>query len=302
MRSAPLPAGSKGGFDIGDIDEMDALLPTEQDIAFYEEHGWWVSSPILDEGAIADARFGADRYYEGERDSVLLLRAGTDWDQSRGNVLRQNDYVSLQIEQLWQLVHHPVVARTAAVLARTPQVRLFHDQLIYKPPQLAGAAGTVGWHTDIAYWKTCSSRNLITAWIPFQSVTSDMGPMTVLDRSHLWDGNDHLEFFHDSDLGSVEERINRGRQLFEPVPLLMDVGQVSFHHCRTIHGSRPNTSDRPRLALAVHMQDEANRYVPATDTSGRLLTHLNDFLCRKDRGGHPDYSDPAVCPVLWSHE
>jgi ectoine hydroxylase-related dioxygenase (phytanoyl-CoA dioxygenase family) len=76
---------------------------------------------------------------------------------------------------------------------------------------------------------------------------------------------------------------------------------VSFHHCRTIHGSRPNTSDRPRLALAVHMQDEANRYVPATDGSGRLLTHLNDFLCRKDLGGHPDYSDPAVCPVLWGH-
>jgi ectoine hydroxylase-related dioxygenase (phytanoyl-CoA dioxygenase family) len=48
-------------------------------------------------------------------------------------------------------------------------------------------------------------------------------------------------------------------------------GQMSFHHCRMIHGSGVNRGDRPRTSIALH---------PAN--------------------GHPDYSDPAAFPVLWS--
>ncbi len=113
----------------------------------------------------------------------------------------------------------------------------------------------------------------MTAWIPFQTVTGDMGPMTVLDGSHRWEGNDRLEFFHEPDLTAIEQRIARGVGVggdgdgdgdgdgLQPVPLELKLGQVSFHHCRTIHGSQRNTSDRPRIALAVHMQDQANRCV-----------------------------------------
>lgn len=275
---------------------------TEEDIRFYEEHGWWVSPPILSQEELDEAWFGAERYYGGDRDEVLLLEAGTDWHPGLGDVLRQNDYVSLQVDELRRLVHHRVIARTAAALARSSEVRLYHDQLIYKPPQTAPSAATVGWHTDIAYWKTCSSRNLITAWIPFQTVTAQMGPMTVLDRSHRWTGNDQLEFFHEPDLRVIEERIDPNGETVREVPLLLEAGQVSFHHCRTIHGSKPNTADVPRVALAVHMQDDTNTYAPNVDEQGRRLSHLNDFLCRKGPDGNPDYADPVVCPVLWSAE
>jgi ectoine hydroxylase-related dioxygenase (phytanoyl-CoA dioxygenase family) len=279
-----------------------ALLPSERDVQFYEEHGWWISPPILTEEEMEEARFGADRYYSGERDAVLLLDVGTDWNETRGNVLRQNDYVSLQIEELWRLVHHPLIAASAARLARTPDVRLFHDQLIFKPPQVRPSDSNVGWHTDIAYWKTCSSRNMITAWVPFQPVTDDMGPMLVMDRSHRWAGNDKLESFHETDHRRIEERIQRQGSVAEPVPIVLGPGQVSFHHCRTIHGSGPNTSNRPRAALAVHLQDHTNRYLPTTDENGNRLSHLNDFLCRADGMGNPDYSDPEICPVLWNEE
>lgn len=281
-------------------DDQLALLPSEEDIRSYEEHGFWISPPILTEEDVEDALFGVERYYSGERDAVLLLEAGTDWTEERGNVLRQNDYVSLQVEELRRLVHHPLVAATAARLARTREVRLFHDQLIYKPAQVGPSESTVGWHTDIAYWKTCSSRDLVTAWIPFQAVTEDMGPMMVLDGSHRWTGNDRLEFFHETDLDAIAARIERPTETMRPVALTLELGQVSFHHCRAIHGSRPNVSDRPRVALAVHMQDESNRYVAAVDENGKRLSHLNDFLARKDENGDPDYSDPEVCPVLWS--
>ncbi|MFD9601988.1 phytanoyl-CoA dioxygenase family protein [Streptomyces sp. NPDC059970] len=279
-----------------------ALLPTEKDVQFYEEHGWWTSPPILAEEDIEEASYGASRYYCGERDANLLLELGTDWKETHGDVLRQNDYVSLQIEELWRLVHDPLVAASAAKLARTPDVRLFHDQLIYKPPQVEPEQSSVGWHTDIAYWSTCSSRNLITAWIPFQPVTNDMGPMMVMDGSHRWEGNDRLEFFHEPDHARIERLIEGPGPAADPIPLVLDLGAVSFHHCRTIHGSGPNTSNRPRVALAVHMQDHSNRYEPTTGANGNKLSHLNDFLCRTDASGNPDYFDPDVCPMLWREE
>jgi len=283
-------------------DAQAALLPGEDDIRFYQEHGWWISPPLLTPEEIEEARFGIERYYSGERDAHLLVELGTDWNESRGNVLRQNDYVSLQVEELRRLVHHPLVAATAAALAGTPTVRLFHDQLIYKPPQLSAERSNVGWHTDIAYWKTCSSRELITAWIPFQDIDEGIAPMQVLDGSHRWDGNDRLEFFHETDHGAIEKRISTHGGGLEPVSLLMKLGQVSFHHCRTIHGSRRNAADRPRIALAVHMQDHTNRYVPNTDDKGNRLSHFNDVLCRTDEAGDPDYFDPEICPVLWDRK
>lgn len=278
------------------------LLPTEDDVRFYEEHGYWISPRILTDEDLEEASFGVERYYAGERDTPLLMEAGTDWRPERGDILRQNDYVSLQVDELRTFVHHPVVAATAARLARTPEVRLFHDQLIYKPPQVDASVTNVGWHTDIAYWRTCSSRRMITAWIPMQPVTADMGPMMVIDGSHKWDQNDELEFFHQTDLEAIAEKIEPHGAPLNRVPLLLEQGQVSFHHCRTIHGSEQNVSDRARLALAVHMQDADNQYIKKTDAAGKPRSHLNDFLVRRDADGNPDYTDPEVCPVLWRED
>jgi ectoine hydroxylase-related dioxygenase (phytanoyl-CoA dioxygenase family) len=68
-------------------------------------------------------------------------------------------------------------------------------------------------------------------------------------------------------------------------------GQVSFHHCKLIHGSLPNTGTTPRIALAVHFQDASNRYTPAVDDGGNPVVHVNDVLCRPDPTGSPDYSE-----------
>lgn len=75
---------------------------------------------------------------------------------------------------------------------------------------------------------------------------------------------------------------------------------MSFHHCRTIHGSGPNRSGRPRRSIAIHMQPGENRFVQHVLPSGNVAEHGNDHLVRRTENGEPDYGDPAVCPVLWS--
>ena len=279
--------------------EQIALLPSNDDVAFYREHGWWVSPPILADEEIEATLYGMERYYAGERDTPLGVDPGTDWTEEKGDVLRQNDYVSLQMDEFRDLVHHALIAATAARLCGSPEVRLFHDQLIYKPAHAKALDTIVGWHTDRAYWATCTSEEMLTAWVPFQDCTEDMGPLAVLDGSHRWVGNEGLKTFHDPDLKKLEERIRTQGHEKKVVPLIMKKGQVSFHHCQTIHASFPNTSDRPRLAFAIHMQDRDNHYRRVLGPDGKLITHINDILVTRDANGDPDYTDPAVCPVLW---
>lgn len=275
-------------------------LPSAADVAFFQEHGWWVSPKIIPDDVLDAAQHGADRHYAGERDFPLLITGGyLDWRPEHGDVIRLNDYVSLQNEDLRQLVELPVLGAITARLAETDTIRLFHDQLVCKPAGLDTTESRIGWHVDAAYWKTCSSRRMLTAWIPFQDCDEEIGTLCVIDGSHKRSDTEWMKTFNERDLEGLERSFQTDGDPIEKVPLRMERGQVSFHHCMTIHGSEANRSTRDRLALALHVQDESNHYIPHVDDSGRRTVHINDLLCRKDAEGNPDYSDPEICPVLW---
>jgi ectoine hydroxylase-related dioxygenase (phytanoyl-CoA dioxygenase family) len=276
-----------------------SLLPTEDDIAFYEEHGWFVPDTVFSEEEIQDAVYGIRRFYAGERDRLMPIQHGyLDWKPSDGDVLRLNDYVSLQNDEITELVASRRLSAIAGTLARTSAIRLFHDQLIWKP-STAEPETTVGWHSDRAYWRTCTSENMLTAWVPFASTSPQGGTLMFLDGSHKWPGVEELATFGAQNHDSIEDRYTRLGYSVRRVPVKLRPGQASFHHCRLIHGSLPNSSTSPRIALAVHFQDQANRYTPAADERGAPLVHVNDVLCRPDDAGDPDYCDPDICPVLW---
>lgn len=277
-----------------------APMPTDDDVAFYRAHGWWISPPCLSDDDLELLRFGIERYYAGERDWSLPTVAAADWDPADGDVTRQNDYASLQIDELRRFVTAPILPAIAARLAGVRQIRLFHDQIVYKPPGQPLARTGVGWHTDRAYWGTCTSEHMLTAWIPLHDVDEDAGTMIVIDRSHTWPGGERLRYFHDRDVDAVRARIGAAGA-WEEVPYRLRAGQVAFHHCRTIHGSRDNRGRRPRIAWAVHYQDGDNTWQRFCNADGVETPHMNDILCRRIAGA-PDYADPDVCPELWREE
>ena len=277
-----------------------SLLPTEEDVCAYEEHGWWVSPPCLSEAVVDAGAQAADRFYE-HRDRRLPFASGfSDWTPEDGmDTVRNNEFVSLQSDALAAFACQPIIGAMAARLARTPEIRMLDDQLVYKPAGVAGSRTVVGWHADQAYWGTCSSDRLLTAWIPFHDIDEERGTLVVLDGSHRWDESDHIRSFNDDDLGSVERTLrSRGRELVR-VPIELRRGQISFHHGRTIHASYPNRSDRPRLALAVHLQDRDNHYRHCSTPDGREVHMFSEQLCRRLDDGNPDLADPDVFPTIW---
>ncbi len=271
------------------------LLPSKEDITFYQEHGYYKSKKIFTDEEIDAAIAGSERYYRGERD-VSLPHEFPEWKPEHGNVLRKNDYASLQNHQMAELIHKPILGAIAARLCGAT-VRLWHDQLLYKPISNPEKAANVGWHTDRGYWKTCTSDNMLTAWIPFHDCDEMMGTITMIDQSSHWpDNTEELDFFS-NDLVGLEKRFNAGGKPIVKVPMNLLKGQVSFHSCLTIHGSGPNLGKIPRRSIAVHMQDKANRYRPFRYKDGTLAQHGLDSLCRQVNG-YPDYTDPIMCPSL----
>ncbi len=280
-------------------DAQKALLPTDDEVRAYREHGWYHSKTLFSDAEIDAALAGSERFYRGEYDDPGIP-ALAPW-RPRGNPapgLRKNDFASFYSRELIALTRHPLLAAVAARLAETPEIRLWHDQLLYKPSDDPQKKANVGWHTDRGYWKTCSSPNMLTAWIPFHDCGDEMGTITMFDGSHRWpDNTESLDFFS-SDLEGLEKKFQTGGHELVRVPMNLKKGQVSFHHCLTVHGSGPNRSSQPRRSIAVHLQDEANRWQEYHFADGALATHPDDDLVRQV-DGHPDYTDPAICPRLY---
>jgi len=286
-----------------------SLLPSDSDLEFYAEHGWYLSQKLFTDDEVDELVAASDRYYAGERDRALPTRPTrlAYWDPSKGDVQRHNDYVHYEHDGLARLLRKPLIGAVAAALARAEEIRIFQSTLIYKPPIAAEPSNIVPWHFDKHYWSSSTSDNMLTAFIPFHDCDEEMGTITMVDGSNRWReiGSDDTvtRHFAERDISDLERVLAEnaaynnaeGRQGSDDNPK----GHMSFHHCRTYHGSAANRSPRPRRAVSFHLQDGDNAYRPFTLSAGEILAYNHDVLVRRLPDGRPDYSDPEFCPVLW---
>ena len=279
-------------------------LPSEEEIRRYEECGLYISDQIVPTELIDAAREGAEALYRGEKNlnhPPIVGPANDVYDPSK--ILMNNEYASMQRSEIRDLVASPIVSAIAARLARTDEIRLFADALMCKFPAKDHDNGVFGWHTDKAYWPSCTSNDMITAWIPFQDVTIDMGPMHVIENSHRWDMDSELKEFcaaGHKNLGDFESYLMKSGKTYKNIPMTLKKGQLSFHNANTFHGSSVNNSDFQRMTLTIHLQDKKNQHQPYFNADGKRVLIGYERLCRKDENENPDYRDPAWFPVLWN--
>jgi hypothetical protein len=277
---------------------------------FYAEHGWYHSAEILPDGLLDKVGDLVERLDPHDRDGEIpsRLRRFLKWDPEGERSPRLNQYIALQYRSVAELALHPVIGEIAAQLAGCDEIRLFNSSLIVKEPGDQGQFAQVGWHCDKAYWPTCSSHRMITAWIPLQDTTAEMGTLTVLDCSHEWPDRPDVaalrrcRSFISTDHDELRRRLESLGLPFKPTPMQLRRGQVSFHHPLIFHGSGVNRADRARIALSVHLQDGENHYEAGADEDGQPASYVHDAFVRRTPRGEPDYSDPAICPVVWRRD
>jgi hypothetical protein len=290
-------------------DEEAALLPTDAEVEAYEEHGWFLTGKLFSDEEVDALTDAADRFYAGERDRRLPSRPPklADWQPADGPVQRHNDYVHYQSDGLAKILSKPLLGAVAARLARTDEIRVFQSTLILKPPIAGEPSNVVPWHFDRHYWASCTSEDMLTAFIPFHDCGPEMGTITMVDGSHRWTEigreDSMVKHFAERDKADLERVLadnaaHNGAEITK-IPMLIPKGHMSFHHCRLYHGSGPNLSPDPRRAISFHLQDGGNEYRRFALSDGSPAAYNHDVLVRRLPDGRPDYADPEFCPVLW---
>jgi ectoine hydroxylase-related dioxygenase (phytanoyl-CoA dioxygenase family) len=289
--------------------EEQQLLPTDDEVAQYAEHGWFLTKKLLTDDEVDELVAASERFYAGERDRVLPSQPPrlAYWKPTDGTVQRHNDYIHYESDAIAKILRKPIIGAVAARLAQATEVRVFQSTLIYKPPRPEEPTNVVPWHFDKHYWQTSTSDVMLTAFIPFHHCDEVMGTITMIDGSHRWDeiGTNDSMTKHFAERSKEDlERLLAANAAYNGVevrkiPMIIPKGHMSFHHCRTYHGSGQNRSDRPRRAISFHLQDGANEYRPYPLSDGSLVQYNHDTLVRRSPDGMPDYADPDFCPVLW---
>ncbi|HEV2635702.1 MAG TPA: phytanoyl-CoA dioxygenase family protein [Actinocrinis sp.] len=290
-------------------DDEQALLPTPDEIREYNDHGWYLSRRLFTDEELDELQEATEKYYAGARDRVLPVRPPhlAAWEPAHGEVQRHNDYVHYESETIGRILRKPLVGAVAAALAGAAQIRVFQATLILKPPNPAEPSNLVPWHFDKHYWQTSASDRMLTAFVPFHDCDEQMGTITMVDGSHRWKempgGDDSTRHFAQRDRSELEEILRENArfngQEVRKVPIVIPRGHVSFHHCRTYHGSGPNLSANPRRAVSLHLQDGENHYRPFLRPDGTSVVYNHDVLVRRTPAGEPDYADPDFCPTTW---
>lgn len=276
------------------IDE--SKLPTSQDIEFFQREGYWLGPKVLDDERIDRLRAAMDRTYACNYETGLPPWSSSWKPGDDPTALRKMDNCHWSDLTLRSLATDETIGAMCAKLLATDEIRLWHDQLLYKPGG-GKTSGNVGWHQDYYYWQCADRPEMVTAWIAFDDVTVENGCMYVVPRSHRWGMMEESDFFN-SDIDNLERKVKVPEgDRFETVPCVLKKGHVSFHHGLTIHGSGPNTTNAPRRSLVVHtMSGQCRLRYPSPSDE-----HMNSLLLRRMNGAFDGAAWNAdYFPVLYS--
>ena len=259
---------------------------TPEQVGMFDRDGYVLGGRILNDMEIKTLQDELDRVIQdhGKPDvpQPVLLTNMTENDQ---HPVWQILNIFEASNALRQLVHHPVIVEEMAPMTRVHQLRIWHDQIQYKP---ADTGGISHWHQDSPYWPILQPKHKqVSAWMAMDDVDESNGCMSMIRGSHLW--GDQIEFLHEH-LSNFHHPPTefQGHPLhveLRPVP----AGYVHYHHALTWHGSQANTSDPPRRVIALHYITERTRY----DESGEHP--MKPFISVAD--GQPLIG--ARFPIVW---
>ncbi len=228
-------------------------LNTQQILQDYDRDGVVVIRQFLTADEVAAVRAELERYI---REDLAGRPADAATMEADGKTVRN----------LWRLeLHNPKLR----ALAEGDDIRTLIASLVHGEPVLAAVetfnkparvGSGVPYHQDNAYF--CRTPpDMLTVWIAIDPVTPENGPVFSVKGSHRG--------------GVLPTKPSgvRGNSIgmAEPstVPLkeqfcgLLAPGDATIHHCKTIHHSAPNTTDRSRLGLLFVFRGSHTQTDPA---------------------------------------
>jgi len=227
---------------------FEAVLPEEAKAEFWER-GFTKVDRITSDEEIEWLREVYDVLFEGGANAFVVKDVMTRIDQQRGmrvsQIIRPENYLT----ELMQTTFWKNSRRLSAEI-----LDLSHDQMhgwghmVRKSPHDDEA---LPYHQDEAFWDPSFDYHSLGVWMPLDPATVESGCMSLIPGSHRKGIHPHRLGMGDPAVTYIEAVDPPAKQA---VPHPIPIGGASFHHCRTIHGSGPNTSARERRAYINEWQ------------------------------------------------
>jgi len=168
----------------------------------------------------------------------------------------------LQIMNLWRVdeeakkfVLAKRMAKIAADLMGVENVRLYHDQALFKE----AGGGPTPWHQDQYYWPI-DTNNTVTMWMPLVDIDVDMGMLTFASNS-FHNGAIFNHEISDESEAAFDDYVKE-KQFPITRAQTMKAGDATWHRGFTIHQAPGNHSDKMREVMTVIYMADGARISP----------------------------------------
>lgn len=216
---------------------------SEQDVAFYREHGYIVVPGLLDSGTLSAMRQVIAEFIEGARgvESHTDLYDLEPTHRPDAPRVRRLKIPHLRHEIFRRVMRTPRMVEILKQLLGPSGVRLHGSKLNMKAPQYGSP---VEWHQDWAFYPH-TNDDVLAVGVMLDDCALENGPLMVIPGSHKGPVYDHHSdgFF----CGAMDPSCDVDYS--KAVPLVGRAGSMSFHHVRLVHGSAQNVSDKSRQLL-----------------------------------------------------
>jgi ectoine hydroxylase-related dioxygenase (phytanoyl-CoA dioxygenase family) len=172
-----------------------------------------------------------------------------------------------------------------------PDIMVWSSGVFWKAPR---SGSYVSWHQDATNFELDGVEGVVRAWVALTPATLENGTMRFLPGGPRLGQIRHRDLKAEGELLSRGETIDLAIDEERTVPVLIDAGEVSFHHLHAPHGSGPNASDRPRVNYVITYV--APHVRPRIGPDSAVLARGRDGFGHFEAEPRPAADlDPAAC-------
>jgi non-heme Fe2+,alpha-ketoglutarate-dependent halogenase len=253
------------------VEERSTKLDSNQ-LRSYQERGYHFPIRVFNDSEVADFRTHFDNYYAYNSERLNGLPAS-----KHGSVY---GHTHTFLRWVYRIVSHPKVL-DAAESVLGPNLLVRDTGWFAKMP---GDKKYVSWHQDATYWGL-HPPHVTTAWVALSDSIPENGCMRVVPGSHKHPLLPHRDTYEPQNALSRGQEIAVEVDEAQAVDIVLRPGEISLHDVAIVHGSKANTSDTPRIGIAV-------RYMTPEVVQDGNVRQLGLLVRGEDKFGYSDLMQP----------
>jgi hypothetical protein len=244
----------------------------QHQVSSYHERGYHFPIGVLNDREVAEFSANFDSYYSYHKDRLQSLPAN-----KHGSIY---GHTHVFLEWVYRIVSHSrVLDAVESVLG--PNLLVWDTGWFAKMP---GDKKFVSWHQDATYWGLHPPK-VTTAWVALSYSIPENGCMRIVPGSHK------NPLLPQRDTYAPQNALSRGQEIAvevdeaQAVDIVLQPGQMSLHDIAIVHGSKANTSDKPRVGIAI-------RYIAPEVVQDGNVRQFGILVRGKDDFDHFDLIEP----------